>query len=232
MGNSVSAEESESVGYRVLGVQPRSPATGAGLVSFFDFVVAVDGIELKELNSTLIDKIKASENSTLTCSVFNIKSRQTREVSIIPSRSWGGQGMLGVTIRFDTFYKADEHLVKVLSVAPGGPAMAAGLKADDYLLGTAERVFSDSDVLTDECLRHLDKSLEIYVYDVDTDQVRVVAVAPTYSWGGHGCLGANVAHGYLHRLPARCRHTHGVDVEPDRPVHPNAQDAMAEEEEA
>ena len=31
-----------------------------GLVSFFDFVVAVDGVELRELDSTFIDKIKAA----------------------------------------------------------------------------------------------------------------------------------------------------------------------------
>lgn len=30
-------------GYRVLGVQPNSPASKVGLVSFFDFVVAADG---------------------------------------------------------------------------------------------------------------------------------------------------------------------------------------------
>ena len=33
----------ETLGYRVLGVQPNSPASVAGLVSFFDFLVGVDG---------------------------------------------------------------------------------------------------------------------------------------------------------------------------------------------
>lgn len=33
----------ETLGYRVLGVQPDSPASQAGLVSFFDFLVGVNG---------------------------------------------------------------------------------------------------------------------------------------------------------------------------------------------
>eukprot|EP00957_Ditylum_brightwellii_P205414 15343776-Ditylum_brightwellii.AAC.1 len=33
----------ETLGYRVLGVQPDSPASSAGLVSFFDFLVGCDG---------------------------------------------------------------------------------------------------------------------------------------------------------------------------------------------
>jgi hypothetical protein len=33
----------ETLGYRVLGVQPNSPAATAGLVSFFDFLVGANG---------------------------------------------------------------------------------------------------------------------------------------------------------------------------------------------
>lgn len=33
----------ETLGYRILGVQPNSPASRAGLVSFFDFLVGVNG---------------------------------------------------------------------------------------------------------------------------------------------------------------------------------------------
>jgi len=36
----------ETLGYRVLGVQPNSPASTAGLVSFFDFLVGANGIML------------------------------------------------------------------------------------------------------------------------------------------------------------------------------------------
>ena len=51
MGNSSSQRDDEydkfdgveTLGYRVLGVQPASPASKAGLVSFFDFLVGVNG---------------------------------------------------------------------------------------------------------------------------------------------------------------------------------------------
>ena len=33
----------ETLGYRILGVQPNSPASAAGLVSFLDFLVGCDG---------------------------------------------------------------------------------------------------------------------------------------------------------------------------------------------
>ena len=33
----------ETLGYRVLGVQPNSPASKAGLVSFFDFILGANG---------------------------------------------------------------------------------------------------------------------------------------------------------------------------------------------
>jgi len=36
----------ETLGYRVLGVQPNSPASTAGLVSFFDFLVGANGLML------------------------------------------------------------------------------------------------------------------------------------------------------------------------------------------
>jgi hypothetical protein len=48
------------VGYRVLGVQPNSPAAVGGLVSFFDFIVAANGIPLGTLDSTFVDLIKVT----------------------------------------------------------------------------------------------------------------------------------------------------------------------------
>lgn len=45
MGNGQSGQKVEDIpcGYRVLGVQPNSPASKVGLVSFFDFIVAAEG---------------------------------------------------------------------------------------------------------------------------------------------------------------------------------------------
>ena len=151
MGQAPSQEELDSVGYRVLGVQPNSPAATAGLVSFFDFVIAANSCPLKVLDQTLVEMIKDSEDKPLPLTIFNIKSETTRDVVITPRRGWGGQGMLGVTIRFDSFWRAEEALVRVLEVVPDSPAELAGLEAEkDYLLGTAEKVFKDTDALYEE----------------------------------------------------------------------------------
>lgn len=58
MGNGPSQEEIEKVGYRVLGVQPNSPAAQGGLVSFFDFIVAANGVPLRSLDTTFVELIK------------------------------------------------------------------------------------------------------------------------------------------------------------------------------
>jgi hypothetical protein len=42
--------------------------------------------------------------------------------------------------------------------------------------------------------------------------VRIVSIVPTERWGGDGVLGAEVGHGYLHRLPSACRGTTGASI--------------------
>ena len=56
--------------------------------------------------------------------------------------------------------------------------------------------------------------VEIYVYNSESDIVRVVALMPTTTWRtGGGMLGAEVGTGYLHRLPHSCRNTIGQSIE-------------------
>jgi hypothetical protein len=97
--------------------------------------------------------------------------------------------MLGVTVRFDTFEKAEEHLVHVVEVLTNSPAQEAGLIADeDYVLGTAEIGFYDSDDFFEEVSLHENQQLMIYVYNVLRDEVRQVELRPR-SWAGDGILG-------------------------------------------
>lgn len=58
MGNSPSIDETEKVGYRVLGVQPNSPGSKCGFVSFFDFIIAANGIPFRNLDTTFVELIK------------------------------------------------------------------------------------------------------------------------------------------------------------------------------
>ena len=55
--------------------------------------------------------LKASEDRPLPLTVYNCKNHSLREVVLVPSKNWPGEGMLGVTIRFDTYFEAEEHLL-------------------------------------------------------------------------------------------------------------------------
>lgn len=214
MGQSASGyDESSKVGYRVLAVQDDSPGYLAGLVSMFDFIVAAGGVQLDQMDHRFVKIIQANENRPLPLVVYNTKACRNREVTLVPTTNWRGRGMLGVTIRFDTYFRADERLVHVLDVAPKSPAQLAGLQAhSDYILGTTDHVFDDSDGLLDEVVAHVDSPLTLFVFNCDRDQVRQVIIVPNAEWGGGGVLGASVGHGLLHRLPAALRHSTGSAV--------------------
>ncbi len=121
--------------------------------------------------------------------------------------------MLGVTIRFDSYKNADDFLLRVIEVEENSPAELAGLQPmTDYLLGTAEKCFKDSEILYQTLSQYLEKPIEIYVYNSESDDVRIVVLMPSYQWKNSddvGLLGASVASGYLHRLPSSTRNTNG-----------------------
>ena len=43
---------------------------------------------------------------------------QVREIFITPSNTWGGQGLLGISIRFCSFEGANENVWHILDVEP------------------------------------------------------------------------------------------------------------------
>ncbi|KAL7472204.1 hypothetical protein ACHAXS_012536 [Conticribra weissflogii] len=215
----------ETLGYRVLGVQPNSPASAAGLVSFLDFLVGCNGEMLLGSGEGLEEGeeyddvdfpgvLRDNVGKELELLVHNIKSNSQRLVKITPTADWGGAGLLGVTIRLDNYGGADERLIRVLSVEHNSPAAIAGLvPMSDFLLGTASTSFESDEVLAEVLMMHVDRIVEIYVYSSESDVVRVVTLMPTLSWGGRGLLGAEVGTGYLHRFPKSCRGTDGRSVE-------------------
>jgi len=247
MGQSASTQKevdysnAPTLGYRVLGVQPNSPASDAGLVSFFDFLVGSNGRmlfggggdddddDVDDNNEDVAEEagdidfvglLQDHIGKPVELLVFNIKSQETRLCYMTPSTNWGGSGLLGVTIRVDSYANAEENLLRVLFVEDNSPAQVAGLKPEsDYLLGTQSASFSTSDILYQVLIHNEDKVLEIYVYNAESDIVRVVNIMPTYSWGGRGLLGAEVGSGYLHRIPKnRCDST-GSSLQKDGTIN-------------
>lgn len=69
--------------------------------------------------------------------VYSSKTQNLKEVTLVPTKNWGGQGVLGVSIRFCSFEKANENVWHVLEVQPNSPAALAGLRSNsDYIIGS------------------------------------------------------------------------------------------------
>lgn len=124
-------------------------------------------------------------------------------MNLTPSETWGGQGLLGVSIRFCSFEGANENVWHILEVHPSSPAEAAGLRSfSDYIIG-ADSILHESEDLFTLIETHEGKQLKLYVYNCDEDTCREVVITPNTKWGGEGSLGAGIGFGYLHRIPIR-----------------------------
>ncbi|XP_036242759.1 Golgi reassembly-stacking protein 2 [Molothrus aeneus] len=190
-------------GYHVLRVQENSPGHRAGLEPFFDFIVSINGSRLNKDNDTLKDLLKANVEKPVKMLVYSSKTLELRETSVTPSNMWGGQGLLGVSIRFCSFDGANENVWHVLEVEPNSPAALAGLRPhSDYIIG-ADTVMNESEDLFSLIETHEAKPLKLYVYNTDTDNCREVVITPNSAWGGEGSLGCGIGYGYLHRIPTR-----------------------------
>jgi len=215
-------------GYHVLRVQDNSPGSQAGLEAFFDFVVAVGNTRLDQDNDTLKDLLKANAEKPIKMTIYNSKTQLVRDVTITPSNMWGGQGLLGVSIRFCSFEGANENVWHVLDVNPQSPADIAGLKShSDYIIG-ADSVLHESEDLFALIEAHEGRPLKLYVYNADTDSCREVTITANGAWGGEGSLGCGIGYGYLHRIPTRSaqKESRGHILPPQTKV-PSTKDGFA-----
>nr|XP_023398823.1 Golgi reassembly-stacking protein 2 [Loxodonta africana] len=202
MGSSQSVEipGGGTEGYHVLRVQENSPGHRAGLEPFFDFIVSINGSRLNKDNDTLKDLLKANVEKPVKMLIYSSKTLELRETSVTPSNMWGGQGLLGVSIRFCSFDGANENVWHVLEVESNSPAALAGLRPhSDYIIG-ADTVMNESEDLFSLIETHEAKPLKLYVYNTDTDNCREVIITPNSAWGGEGSLGCGIGYGYLHRI--------------------------------
>lgn len=188
-------------GYHVLKVQDSSPGSKAGLEAFFDFIIAVNGSRLDQDNDTLKTILNANVDKPVKLLVYSSKTTSLKEVTLVPSRMWGGQGVLGVSIRFCSFDRANENVWHILDVQPNSPASLAGLRSNsDYIIGSDSHLTEPEDLFT-LIESSENKQLKLYVYNCDIDSVREVLLTPNSAWGGEGSLGCGIGYGYLHRIP-------------------------------
>lgn len=209
-------------------MQSGSPAEAVGLEAFFDFIIAIENIRLDQDNDTLKELLKKNVNKPIRVTVYSSKTQTVREVVLAPSDTWGGQGLLGVSIRFCSFEGANENVWHILEVHPQSPADEAGLRSfTDYIIG-ADSILHESEDLFTLIESHEQRPLKLYVYNTDDDTCRDVTIKPNSKWGGEGnflqslttffigkfhdfsfldgfvgSLGCGIGYGYLHRIPIR-----------------------------
>ncbi|KAM8708664.1 hypothetical protein ACLKA7_015604 [Drosophila subpalustris] len=190
-------------GYHVLKVQDNSPGQKAGLEAFFDFIVAIAGTRLDQDNDMLKELLRQNVDKPVRVTVYSSKTQTVRELTLTPSNNWGGQGLLGVSIRFCSFEGANESVWHILEVHPNSPAELAGLRAySDYVIG-ADAIRHENDDLFTLIETHEQQPLKMYVYNLDDDACREVTIKPNTAWGGEGALGCGIGYGYLHRIPVQ-----------------------------
>ncbi|XP_061853142.1 Golgi reassembly-stacking protein 1 isoform X1 [Colius striatus] len=205
LGSSSEVPDGGAEGFHVHGVQENSPAQQGGLEPFFDFIIAIGHTRLNKENNMLKDLLKANAEKPVKLEVYNIKTMKIREVEVIPSNMWGGQGLLGASVRFCSFQGANEHVWHVLDVEPASPAALAGLQPyTDYIVGS-DQILQESEDFFSLIESHEGKPLKLMVYNTEADSIREVVVTPNGAWGGEGSLGCGIGYGYLHRIPTQSK---------------------------
>ncbi len=102
MGNSGSVPE--NYGFKIVEIISKSPGEKAGLVVEADFILTVNGKKLRKMTPEQIkDLVQSNEDREIKLKVFNSASGQIRDVTIVPSNKWPGQGLLGVRIRLEPY---------------------------------------------------------------------------------------------------------------------------------
>lgn len=65
-------------------------------------------------NNLLKDLLKANVEKVVRLQLYNSKTQRVREVEVTPSNMWGGQGLLGASVRFCSFEGANENVWHIL----------------------------------------------------------------------------------------------------------------------
>ena len=206
------------VGFQIASVAPQSPAHEGGLIPYFDIIVATDGVQLDTENSAdFRDYVLKHKDKSINLKVYNTKTKTLRDVVITPTDTWGGVGLLGCSINWESVDNAQEYIWHITGVRPGTPAEEAGIQSGrDYLIGMQSAdistpsyitMFSDKTdfharMATLSAFREYPNSrtsprvhqLLLLLYDNVDNSVRETMV----DLGTSPSLGCDVANGYLH----------------------------------
>ncbi|KAF9573093.1 Golgi reassembly-stacking protein 1 [Mortierella alpina] len=85
--------------WHVLDITPGSPAEQAGLCAHADYVIGTP-LGIMRGEGDLYDLIEDYIGDPLPLHVYNVNRNEVREVVIVPSEEWGGEGLLGCDVGY------------------------------------------------------------------------------------------------------------------------------------
>jgi len=224
MGNNASApEQLPTHGFHILRVKPNSPGSQAKLKAYFDFIVGVNDKPVRK--EDFVGILHEYLNKPLRMTMLNIQDDTMRNVELTPSSTWSENEneLLGVSILFCEVKSAKELVWHIMEVLPNSPASTAGLRPfTDFIVGSTASIFQESEDFFTLVRTNMNKPLEFFVYNTESDDIRMVTLTPNRNWGGSGSLGCNVAYGILHRIPTVKQYSDTPEPEP-LPSHVLAQ---------
>ena len=120
---------------------PLSPAYRAGLLPHSDYIIGTPSGTLRG-ESALGELVEDHLNRTLILWVYNSEFDVVREVELIPTRGWGGEGAVGAELGFGALHRLPiglgeevEGPGEVVFETPGDEDTTEGLQIDS--IGTA-----------------------------------------------------------------------------------------------
>ncbi|KAL4979781.1 GRASP55/65 PDZ-like domain-containing protein [Aspergillus desertorum] len=170
------------------------------LEPWFDFIVGINGRLIDDPDPNLFaTEVRNCAGSRVTFAVWSAKGQRTHTISIAVSSS---DPTLGLALQLAPLSSTQNiwHVLNIPSLL--SPAYRAGLLPhSDYIIGTPSGTLRGESALGELVEDHLNRTLELWVYNSEFDVVRTVDLVPTRGWGGEGALGAELGFGALHRLP-------------------------------
>ncbi|ELR20377.1 golgi family protein, putative [Acanthamoeba castellanii str. Neff] len=174
MGNEASTTGGPKVGYHVLKVVAHSPGAQAGLPPFSTS---------SSLPMVKYWTEKTQDWWTPCAATWNTKST-FQSTAPKPNKC---EHCAGVSTRFCSVAAANENVWHVLEVSPNSPAAEAGLESHlDYIVGTPELAFNDPEDFFTLIQNNVGVAVQLYVYNLRDDNIRLVSLRPRKDWGGVG----------------------------------------------
>ncbi|KAF9185080.1 Golgi reassembly-stacking protein 2 [Haplosporangium sp. Z 767] len=90
--------------WHILDVKTGSPAEQSGLCAHRDYVIGTP-LGIMRGESDLYDLVEDYMGEPLPLHVYNLDTNQVREVIIVPSEDWGGEGLLGCDVGYGYLHR-------------------------------------------------------------------------------------------------------------------------------